>query len=57
MDRLFNPLNYSFIIIYMIVVVVIAFIMQKYAERGTNNYFIGGVKNPISKLMTIMTPK
>ena len=46
MDRLFNPLNYSFIIIYMIIMVVVAFIMQKYAEKNTNNYFVGGREIP-----------
>ena len=46
MNNIFNFLDYSIIIIYMIFMVAIGILMKKYANRGADNYFIGGREIP-----------
>ena len=46
MSDIFNALDYSIIIIYMIFIIFIGILMKKYADRGTDNYFIGGREIP-----------
>ena len=46
MINIFNALDYSIIAIYMITMVCIGLSMRKYAERGMDNYFIGGREIP-----------
>ena len=55
MSDIFNTLDYSIIIIYMIFMILIGIFMKKYADRGTDNYFIGGkIKLTVNTLKYIL---
>jgi len=46
MNNIFNILDYSIIVIYMVFMLTVGLLMKKYADRGTENYFIGGREIP-----------
>jgi len=46
MNSIFNILDYSIIVLYMISMLAIGIAMKKYADRGTDSYFIGGKEIP-----------
>ena len=46
MNSVFNNLDYSIIGIYIVFMLFIGILMKKYADRGTENYFIGGKEVP-----------
>lgn len=46
MNNIFNILDYSIIGIYIVFMLGIGVLMKKYAEGGTDNYFIGGKEVP-----------
>ena len=46
MNDIFNILDYSIIGIYIVFMLAIGILMKKYADRGTDNYFVGGKEVP-----------